>query len=130
SFPFISEDGKLIFASDSHKGFGGLDLYMFDLTDPNAKVRNIGDPINTAKDDFHLSYYPEKGVGLLSTNRVTRDQSDKARPVSVAAMVITGKDVQTGAITKDAQGASLVYKKNVIEDRFTDAYGIVRYDTD
>ncbi len=57
SFPFISEDGKLIFASNAHKGFGGLDLYMFDLTDPNAKVRNIGDPINTAKDDFHLSYY-------------------------------------------------------------------------
>lgn len=130
SFPFISEDGKLIFASNAHKGFGGLDLYMFDLTDPNAKVRNIGDPINTAKDDFHLSYYPEKGIGFLSTNRVGRDDIYKVRPVCVTEMVITVKDQKTGAILKDAQVAILDYDKNIIETRFTDAYGIVRYDTD
>jgi len=130
SFPFVSEDGKLIFASNAHKGFGGLDLYMFDLTDPNAKVRNIGDPINTAKDDFHLSYYPEKGIGFLSTNRVGRDDIYKVRPVCVTEMVITVKDQKTGAILKDAQVAILDYDKNIIETRFTDAYGIVRYDTD
>ena len=130
SFPFISEDDKLIFASNAHKGFGGLDLYMFDLTDPNAKVVNIGDPINTAKDDFHLSYYPEKGIGFLSTNRVGRDDIYKVRPVCVTEMVITVKDQKTGAILKDAQVAILDYDKNVIETRFTDSYGIVRYDTD
>lgn len=130
SFPFISEDGKLIFASDSHKGFGGLDLYMFDLTDANAKVRNIGDPINTAKDDFHLSYYPDKGIGFLSTNRVGRDDIYKVRPVCVTEMVITVRDQKTGAILKDAQVAILDYDKNIIETRFTDSYGIVRYDTD
>jgi len=130
SFPFVSEDGKLIFASDSHKGFGGLDLYMFDLTDANAKVRNIGDPINTAKDDFHLSYYPDKGIGFLSTNRVGRDDIYKVRPVCVTEMVITVRDQKTGAILKDAQVAILDYDKNIIETRFTDSYGIVRYDTD
>lgn len=130
SFPFISEDGKLIFASNAHKGFGGLDLYMFDLTDANAKVRNIGDPINTAKDDFHLSYYSDKGVGFLSTNRVGRDDIYKVRPICITEMVITVKDQKTGAILKDAQVAILDYDKNVIETRFTDAYGIVRYDTD
>jgi len=130
SFPFISEDSKLIFASDSHKGFGGLDLYMFDLTDANAKVRNIGDPINTAKDDFHLSYYPDKGIGFLSTNRVGRDDIYKVRPVCVTEMVITVRDQKTGAILKDAQVAILDYDKNIIETRFTDSYGIVRYDTD
>jgi len=130
SFPFISDDDKLIFASNAHKGFGGLDLYMFDLTDPNAKVRNIGDPINTAKDDFHLSFYTDKGVGFLSTNRVGRDDIYKVRPVCVTEMVITVKDQKTGAILKDAQVAILDYDKNVIETRFTDSYGIVRYDTD
>lgn len=130
SFPFISNDNKLIFASNAHKGFGGLDLYMFDLTDANAKVVNIGDPINTAKDDFHLSYYPDKGIGFLSTNRVGRDDIYKVRPVCVTEMVITVKDHKTGAILKDAQVAILDYDKNVIETRFTDAYGIVRYDTD
>lgn len=130
SFPFISNDNKLIFASNAHKGFGGLDLYMFDLTDANAKVVNVGDPINTAKDDFHLSYYPDKGIGFLSTNRVGRDDIYKVRPVCVTEMVITVKDHKTGAIMKDAQVAILDYDKNVIETRFTDAYGIVRYDTD
>lgn len=130
SFPFVSEDGKLIFASDAHPGFGGLDLYMFDLTDPNAEVRNIGDPINTAKDDFHLSYYPDKEIGFLSTNRVGRDDIYKVHPVCVTELVITVKDEKTGAILKDAQVAILDYDNNVIETRFTDAYGIVRYDTD
>lgn len=130
SFPFVSDDNKLIFASNAHKGFGGLDLYMFDLTDPNAKVVNIGDPINTAKDDFHLSFYKDKGVGFLSTNRVGRDDIYKVRPVCVTEMVITVKDQKTGAILKNAQVAILDYDKNVIETRFTDAYGIVRYDTD
>lgn len=130
SFPFVSDDGKLIFASDAHKGFGGLDLYMFDLTDQNAKVRNIGDPINTAKDDFHLSYYSDKGVGFLSTNRVNRDDIYKVRPVCVTEMVVTVTDQKTGAILKDAQVAILDYDKNIIETRFTDSYGIVRYDTD
>lgn len=130
SFPFISEDGKLIFASNAHKGFGGLDLYMYDLSDPNAAVRNIGDPINTAKDDFHLSFYPDKGIGFVSTNRVGRDDIYKVRPVCVTEMVITVTDVKTGAILKNAEVAILDYDKNVIETRFTDAYGIVRYDTD
>ncbi len=130
SFPFVSDDDKLIFASNAHKGFGGLDLYMFDLTDPNAKVVNIGDPINTAKDDFHLSYYSDKGVGFLSTNRVGRDDIYKVRPICVTEMVVTVKDQKTGAILKDAQVAILDYDKNVIETRFTDDYGIVRYDTD
>lgn len=130
SFPFISDDGKLIFSSNAHKGFGGLDLYMFDLTDPAAKVVNIGDPINTAKDDFHLSYYSDKGVGFLSTNRVNRDDIYKVRPICVTEMVITVKDQKTGAILKNAQVSILDYDKNVIETRFTDAYGIVRYDTD
>ncbi len=130
SFPFISEDGKLIFASNAHKGFGGLDLYMYDLSDPNAAVRNIGDPINTAKDDFHLSFYPDKGIGFVSTNRVGRDDIYKVRPVCVTEMVVTVTDVKTGAIIKNAEVAILDYDKNVIETRFTDAYGIVRYDTD
>ncbi|HLW63657.1 MAG TPA: OmpA family protein, partial [Flavobacterium sp.] len=122
--------GKLIFSSDAHKGFGGMDLYMFDLTDENAKVRNIGDPINTAKDDFHLSYYVDKEVGFLSTNRVNRDDIYKVRPVCVTELVITVTDEKTGAILKDAQVAILDYDKNIIETRFTDAYGIVRYETD
>ncbi|HLW42079.1 MAG TPA: OmpA family protein [Flavobacterium sp.] len=130
SFPFISEDGKLIFSSDAHKGFGGMDLYMFDLTDPNAKVRNIGDPINTAKDDFHLSYYIDKEVGFLSTNRVNRDDIYKVRPVCVTELVITVTDEKTGAILKDAEVAILDYDKNIIETRFSDSYGIVRYETD
>ena len=130
SFPFIADDGKLIFSSNSHKGFGGMDLFMFDLTDPNAKVVNIGDPINTAKDDFHLSYYSDKGIGFLSTNRVGRDDIYKVKPVCVTEMVITVTDQKTGGILKDAEVAILDYDKNVIETRYTDSYGIVRYDTD
>lgn len=130
SFPFIAENGKLYFASDALKGFGGLDMYMIDLDSPGAQAINLGDPINTPKDDFGMSFYPTKNIGFLSTNRVGRDDIYKIRPICVNEFVITIKDQKTGELLRDAQVSILDHKGNVVETRYTDSYGIVRYDVD
>lgn len=130
TFPFICEDGKLYYASDALKGFGGLDMYRIDLESPGAKPKNLGDPINTPKDDFAMSFYPEKNLGFLSTNRVGRDDIYKVKPVCVNEFEITVTDKKTGEKLRDAQVAILDHKGNVVETRFTDGYGIVRYDVD
>ncbi len=130
SFPFIAENNKLYYASDALKGFGGLDVYAIDIDVPGADPMNLGDPINTAKDDFAFSFYPEKNIGFISTNRVGRDDIYKAFPVCVEEMIITVTDQNTGKLLKDAQVAILDHDKNIVETRFTDGFGIVRYDVD
>lgn len=131
SFPFIdSINNKLYFASDSRKGFGGLDVYSLDLETPGSEARNLGDPVNTPKDDFAMSFYPNKGIGFLSTNRVGRDDIYRVKPICVTEIITTVKNSKTGDLLKDAQITIFDHDNNPIETRYTDNYGIVRYEVD
>lgn len=70
NFPFIkSEDGHLFFASQGHEGFGGYDIFEIDLKNNQSKPANIGKPFNTEKDDLAFSYYDDKQIGFLTSNR-------------------------------------------------------------
>ncbi|HWS01684.1 MAG TPA: OmpA family protein [Prolixibacteraceae bacterium] len=69
-FPFIRENGALYFASDSHVGLGGLDIFKA-TPDANGQwtVENMGVPINSTGDDFAISFYPGEEKGLFSSFR-------------------------------------------------------------
>ncbi|MEY3501044.1 MAG: hypothetical protein RL308_2716 [Bacteroidota bacterium] len=70
SFPFVSEDNKLYFASDGRPGLGGLDIFMSKI-EANGSfkvVENIGTPINSSQDDFALIIDSEN-KGYFSSNR-------------------------------------------------------------
>lgn len=71
SFPFISLENDLYFASDGHPGLGGLDLFVTAIGNngENAEILNLGEPANTSKDDFALVINNESNVGFLSSNR-------------------------------------------------------------
>ncbi len=130
SFPFISDDGKLYFASDSRKGFGGLDIYVVDLAIPEADPKNLGSPINTAKDDFAFSFYADKNIGFFSTNRIGRDDIYKAKPICNTEMYVTVTHRDTGAVLEGAKVDIFDDRKNLIETKYTDRRGIVEYVVD
>ncbi len=69
-FPFIRENGELYFASNSHPGLGGLDVFKA-VKDQDGKwiVENMKSPINSTGDDFAISFYPGEERGLFSSNR-------------------------------------------------------------
>ncbi|MGO4818899.1 OmpA family protein [Flavobacterium sp. W22_SRS_FP1] len=69
TFPFITQDNTLIFASDGHKGLGGLDLFSYDLLDPNALAINLGNTVNSPFDDFALTINSEMNEGFYTSNR-------------------------------------------------------------
>lgn len=71
SFPFISNDQYLFFASDGHPGLGGLDLFVAKLTDDGqvGPVYNMGTPFNSPLDDFSFYLDPQKNKGFISSNR-------------------------------------------------------------
>ena len=71
-FPFVDERGNLYFSSDGHAGLGDLDIFYAKLTDGSklkGKIKNMGTPVNSSKDDFGFIADGERKMGYLSSNR-------------------------------------------------------------
>jgi tetratricopeptide (TPR) repeat protein len=69
SYPFITKDNKLLFASDGQPGYGGFDIFVLDLENPNALPINLGTKINSPMDDFAMVWNRETRLGTFSSNR-------------------------------------------------------------
>ena len=67
-FPYVSEDGKLFFASDGHPGLGKLDLFVAIRSGGKITVENMGMPYNSNMDDFGL-VMRKNGDVFFSSNR-------------------------------------------------------------
>lgn len=73
TFPFVSSDNKLFYATDGHIGLGGLDVFVTQLSD-DGKVGasyNVGKPVNSSADDFGLILSESRGTGYFSSNRAS-----------------------------------------------------------
>lgn len=70
SFPYSRTDSLLYFASDGHPGFGGLDIFKAKLntTGEYWSVENMGQPVNSAGDDFGITF-GQGETGYFSSNR-------------------------------------------------------------
>lgn len=69
-FPTLLSDGTLYFSSDGLIGMGGLDLYYTKNVNGYFLIPiNIGAPLNSSADDFHLIYDTKNGNGYLTSNR-------------------------------------------------------------
>ena len=68
-FPYIRTDSVLYFASDGHPGFGGLDIFRAEMTPSGGwNVTNMGRPVNSAGDDFGITFGKGES-GFYSSNR-------------------------------------------------------------
>ncbi|MGG5508023.1 MULTISPECIES: OmpA family protein, partial [unclassified Myroides] len=78
SFPFISSDNQLFFASDGHLGLGGLDVFVSTIKADGSfgPVENLGKPVNSSLDDFGFYYDAGLGYGFVSSNRSEGKGSD------------------------------------------------------
>ncbi|MCJ7466677.1 MAG: cell envelope biogenesis protein OmpA [Maribacter sp.] len=74
-YPQIVGGNSLFFASDGHKGYGGLDIYLAQVDRKKVSQSiNLGGTINSDKDDFSISF-TEKGMGYVLSNRGSDKQS-------------------------------------------------------
>ncbi|NHN28045.1 OmpA family protein [Flavobacterium jejuense] len=115
SFPFIADDNILYFASNARQGLGGFDIYTFDL-EKEAAVVNIGQPVNSEKDDFSFNYNIDKKVALFSSNRDGVDNLFFAYPIcGVNALVTvknnTSKKIIEGATIQVIDNANAIVTK-------------------
>lgn len=71
-FPFYHSGKKLLFySSNGHYGFGGLDVFLskLDKTGMAKNVQNLGEPLNTSKDDFSFLNNGLQTSGYVASNR-------------------------------------------------------------
>lgn len=69
SFPFISNNNILYFASDGHPGLGGLDVFAIPLEAENVTAFNLGTDINSTADDFSYIINDSLLQGYFASNR-------------------------------------------------------------
>ncbi|WP_456315515.1 OmpA family protein [Pseudomonas shirazensis] len=71
TFPFISDDNELYFASDGRPGLGGLDVFVSKINKDGSfeEVQNLGEPINSKQDDFAFIINSKNRNGFFSSNR-------------------------------------------------------------
>jgi outer membrane protein OmpA-like peptidoglycan-associated protein len=68
-FPFLFNDSILFFASNGHRGHGGLDIFSCNLNTPDPRVSNFGSPVNGKADDFGIFLEGHGNAGFFSSNR-------------------------------------------------------------
>ncbi len=71
TFPFISDNNELYFASDGYPGLGGLDLYRAPIQASGAfgEPVNLGAPLNSSDDDFCFIIRTSSRKGYFASNR-------------------------------------------------------------
>ncbi len=69
-FPFMDEKGRLFFASNGHKGYGGLDIFMSENIDGLwSKPTSLPKPLNSRFDDFSYVSLEDGKSGFLGSSR-------------------------------------------------------------
>lgn len=71
TFPFVTSEKEIYFASDGHPGLGGLDVYMGQIEEDGTitGIENLGADINSPKDDFAYIIDPTSRLGYFSSNK-------------------------------------------------------------
>lgn len=71
TFPFVSDENELYFASDGRPGLGGLDIYVAKIEKDQSfnEVQNVGAPVNGPNDDFAFLIDSKSRNGFFTSNR-------------------------------------------------------------
>ncbi len=76
-YPYVHSDGTLYFSTDSRIGLGGLDIYKARLDEVgNWNLENMKPPINSAEDDFGITFEAEVERGFFSSARKGRGNDE------------------------------------------------------
>ncbi|WP_177733761.1 OmpA family protein [Flavobacterium inviolabile] len=140
TFPFVSADNELYFASDGHLGLGGLDIFVSRLSKEGTfkTVQNIGAPANSPKDDFSFLINTTTKKGFLSSNREGGQGTDdiykftENQPLQYAceqllAGIVT--DTDTAAPLRNATVTLFDENFKVVKTVTTDAAGNYNFGT-
>ena len=120
TFPFISSNNELFFASDGHPGLGGLDVFVTKIeSETFSKVNNLGKPVNSPFDDFSFAISATENVGFVTSNRPQGKGGDdiyKITKINLPAESETCAQSISGIVTEAYSNAAIFGAKVVLFD--------------
>lgn len=120
TFPFISDDNELYFASDGRPGLGGLDIFVSKIENQNtfAEVQNVGAPVNGPQDDFAFLIDSKSRNGFFTSNRDGGKGYDDIYKFTETRK-LTCEQVLAGTVTDAETSLILVNTKvSLFDDKF------------
>jgi outer membrane protein OmpA-like peptidoglycan-associated protein len=129
NFPFITDDNILYFSSNGLAGFGGLDVFSVNLTTGEVP-KNMGQPINSSKDDLAFTFNKEKNIGYISSNRSGVDHIYSAVLICKSQIEAVIKNSKTGFPIVNSRVSLLDENKLVIDKQLSNDLGGVSFDVD
>jgi outer membrane protein OmpA-like peptidoglycan-associated protein/Tol biopolymer transport system component len=120
SFPFISDDNELYFASDGRPGLGGLDIFAAKINQDGSfsEVQNVGAPVNGNQNDFAFLIDSKSRNGFFSSNRDGGVGSEDIYQFTETRKLIC-EQFLTGIITDLATGKALpLARVSLLDDKF------------
>ena len=139
SYPFVSQDNQLFFASEGHPGMGGFDVFVIDLNATGTTPKNLAAPINSVDDDFAFVWKKDLYKAVLTSNRLGGKGDDDIYafalpkpieqvvpvPTAPAAIFAMGKvtDSKTGAVLANSTVTVTDATGKVVATVSTDAEG-------
>ncbi|MEO5777182.1 MAG: OmpA family protein [Flavobacterium sp.] len=134
TYPFVSDDNELYFASDGQPGLGGLDVFITRLPKDGSlnfkQVLNVGEEANSPKDDFAFIINFKTKNGFVSSNRDGGQGNDdiykfvETRPIwcdQILFGVVTDED--TKAVLPNVKLILFDEKFNQLKETTSDAEG-------
>ena len=137
TFPFISAENELYFASDGRPGLGGLDIFVSKIKEDTSfgPVQNIGEPVNTKFDDFAFIIDSNTRSGFFSSNKEGGKGNDDIYKFRETKRLDCEKklsgiisDARTNAVLGDAKIILLDDKFQQIAEAVSGADGTYTFD--
>ena len=138
TFPFVTDENEIYFASDGRPGLGGLDVFVGKLNNDGtiSDIQNLGTDINSPQDDFAYVIDPVSRKGYFSSNKEGGQGSDdiykfienKAlRCVQELSGSIT--DAQAGVVLPEAKVT--LYENTIVKNTtIADSNGDYKFEVD
>ncbi|WP_343706313.1 OmpA family protein [Flavobacterium sp.] len=131
TFPYVTSENEIYFASDGHPGLGGLDIFVGQIENNGtiSNIQNLGSDVNSPKDDFAYSIDPFSRQGYFSSNKDGGQGSDdiykftETRPLKCLQElngVIT--DSQSGAVLPGTE-LTLYENQKIIKSSISNTNG-------
>ncbi|KKN93360.1 hypothetical protein LCGC14_0197930 [marine sediment metagenome] len=115
TFPYITNNDVLYFASDGHPGLGGLDMFATKIDDQSELyVVNVGEPINSPQDDFSFIMNEKNKKGFFASSREGGIGSDDLYSFIENVPINLNCHLAINGIVKDIKSGELLVNSTVI----------------
>jgi outer membrane protein OmpA-like peptidoglycan-associated protein/tetratricopeptide (TPR) repeat protein len=139
TYPYLTSENEIYFASDGHPGLGGLDVFVANIDNSGkiSNIQNVGADVNSPKDDFAYIIDPETRRGFFTSNKDGGQGSDdiyrfletrRLKCIQQLYGIIT--DAETGLALPGAKVTLYDDQMNLKNSAVADGSGLYTFDVE